>query len=205
MRASHAEVFFVENVEGPETDVGEFLFAEVDLRAECGIARRHIGGRVGDSRCVCAAPQGHGRAYSSGNRRGLLQLVLIWLPLCPGHDNSSHTLRYKLRLRTPWTDSLQDGRTSDAVNLWTDMQSSQAFYSAGVGWNPRDASMVCQTRFLVPWPPVRQRKTPKRPGGGTGRNWTPNVRTHRALGSRWQAIATLGIANSRTRPERTPS
>jgi hypothetical protein len=57
-----ADAFFVKNVERPETDVGEFLFTEVDLRAKSGVARRHVRRRVGDSRRVCAPGQGYRRA-----------------------------------------------------------------------------------------------------------------------------------------------
>jgi hypothetical protein len=91
--ASLVDGFFVENVEGPETNVGEFLFAEVDLRAERGIAR--VRRRVRDSRCICAARQGHSRAYDSDDWHSLLELLLIWLSLCPGHK-SSHDLLHKL-------------------------------------------------------------------------------------------------------------
>ena len=74
------------------------------------------------------------------------QLVLIWHPLCPGMTTPP------IRCGTSSACVLLGrGRTSDAVNLWTDMQSSQASIPpawAGTRATPR--CPVCHMRFLVP-------------------------------------------------------
>jgi hypothetical protein len=67
--------FLVENVERPQTDVGDFLFTERDFRARCSIPRIRYR----------STHQRHRHANDSHNRYGLLQVLL----LCLGHSESS--------------------------------------------------------------------------------------------------------------------
>src|SRR5205814_609266 len=75
--AGLVEPLLVENVERPQIDVRKFLFAEVDLGAECCVTRRHIRSLISDARRVCTAHEGHRGADDSHNRCGLLQVFLV--------------------------------------------------------------------------------------------------------------------------------
>ncbi len=70
-----AGVFLVEDVEGPQADVGDFFFAERDLRPD-GIPRRRIRGRH-SGRGGCPARERQRHADDSDNRYGFLATLSL--------------------------------------------------------------------------------------------------------------------------------